>query len=85
MSPKLRWSIPPNAVKGAMDALPRSFVRFLVDKVQVSSWVVNIANVASGWIVGKNFHIYKDTRGRKCLRLPILSTGRKPTTVALGS
>ncbi|KAF4767721.1 hypothetical protein HAV15_009752 [Penicillium sp. str.  len=58
MSPKLRWSIPPDAVKGAMDALQRSFVRFLVDEVQASSCVVSIADVASGWIVGKFFHIY---------------------------
>lgn len=39
----------------------------------------------AGSLASSSISIRKDTRGRKCLRLLVLGTGRKLTTVAPGS
>ncbi|CAI7601783.1 unnamed protein product [Penicillium glandicola] len=59
MSPKLRWFVPPDAVKGVLDALQRSFIRFLGEEVKTS-----------GWVVGKIHHLYKERYERSLKPLP---------------
>lgn len=78
MFPNLRFSNPPDVVKGALDALQRYFIRFLGEEVKASSWMVNIADVASGWVVGKIFHLYKERYARSQRPAPtplVLGTG----------
>ncbi|KAJ6177825.1 hypothetical protein N7519_008286 [Penicillium mononematosum] len=50
---------PPDAVKGALDALQRSLVRILKMEAMASIWMVHIVDVASGSLASKLHHLYK--------------------------
>lgn len=59
MFPYPRFSIPPDAMKGALDTLQRSLIRILEKEGKASGWIVHIADAASGFVVGKLHYLYK--------------------------
>ncbi|KAJ5471602.1 hypothetical protein N7530_008959 [Penicillium desertorum] len=56
MFQKLRFSITPDAVKGALNTLQRSLVRILEMEVMASIWMVHIVDVASGFLIDELHH-----------------------------
>ncbi|KAJ5464029.1 hypothetical protein N7475_007164 [Penicillium sp. IBT 31633x] len=70
MSDKLRSILPPDTVKGALDAAQRALIRFLQTVVKAESWQVDVADVAAGYLVGKIHHVYKKWHEQPMRRTP---------------